>query len=64
MAPSLGALLVGEVLPRVLVIAVAIAGGVAIANLLVAFGAVDYVAALSEPLTGPANLPTRSAAPS
>ncbi|PSP39806.1 nucleoside recognition protein [Halobacteriales archaeon QH_10_70_21] len=57
MAPSLGALLVGEVLPRVLVIAVAIAGGVAIANLLVAFGAVDYVAALSEPLTGPANLP-------
>ena len=57
MAPSLGALLVGEVLPRVLVIAVAIAGGVAIADLLVAFGAVDYVAALSEPLTGPANLP-------
>jgi hypothetical protein len=57
MAPSLGALLLGQVLPRVLAIAAAIAGGVGLANLLVAFGAIDYVAALSKPLTGPANLP-------
>jgi hypothetical protein len=57
MAPSLGALLVGAVLPQVMVIAVAIAGGVAPADLLVAFGVVDHVAALSKPLTGPANLP-------
>jgi hypothetical protein len=57
MSPSVGAVLVGEVLPRVLVIAVAIAGGVALADLLVAFGVVDYVASLSRPLTGPANLP-------
>jgi hypothetical protein len=57
MEPSLGATLVGEVLPRVATIAVAIAGGVAFANLLVAFGVIRYVAALSRPLTGPANLP-------
>jgi hypothetical protein len=57
MAPSLGSLLVGEVLPRVLTIAVAIAGGVTFANLLVAFGVIDYIATLSKPLTGPANLP-------
>ena len=57
MGPSLGSLLVGEVLPRVLTIAVAIAGGVTFANLLVAFGIIDYIATLSKPLTGPANLP-------
>jgi len=57
MAPSIGAVLLGEVAPRVLVIAVAIAGGVAFADLLVAFGVVGYVASLSRPLTGPANLP-------
>ncbi|MFQ3320330.1 MAG: hypothetical protein ACI8UR_001671 [Natronomonas sp.] len=57
MAPSLGALLVGEVLPRVITIAVAIAAGVTFANLLVAFGVIDYIAALSKPLTAPANLP-------
>ena len=57
MDPSLGSVLLGEVLPRVTVIAVAIAGGVAFANLLVAFGAIRYIAALSKPLTGPANLP-------
>ncbi len=57
MAPSLGGLVVGEVLPQVAAIAVAIAVGVALADLLVAFGAVDRVAALSRPLTGPANLP-------
>ena len=57
MAPSIGAVLLGEVAPRVLVIAVAIAGGVAFADLLVAFGVVGYVASLSRPLTGPASLP-------
>jgi hypothetical protein len=57
MEPSLGSLLVGEVLPRILGIAVAIAGGVAFANVLVAFGAIQYIAALSKPLTRPANLP-------
>jgi len=57
MAPSVVSVLAGEVLPRVATIAAAIAGGVAFANLLVAFGVVDYVATLSRPLTGPANLP-------
>jgi hypothetical protein len=57
MAPAAGSVLLGEVLPRVLTIAVAIAGGVAFANVLVAFGAIRYIAALSKPLTGPANLP-------
>ncbi|CAI48521.1 uncharacterized protein NP_0860A [Natronomonas pharaonis DSM 2160] len=57
MEPSVGALLLGEVLPRILTIAAAIAIGVAFANLLVAFGAIQYIAALSKPLTGPANLP-------
>jgi hypothetical protein len=57
MDPSLGSLLVGEVLPRILGIAIAIAGGVAFANILVAFGAIQYIAALSKPLTRPANLP-------
>ncbi|WP_299234187.1 nucleoside recognition protein [Natronomonas sp.] len=58
MDPAIGSLLVGEVLPRVLTIAVAIAAGVAFANVLVAFGAIRYVAALSKPLTEPANLPS------
>lgn len=57
MEPSAVSVLVGEVLPRVATIAVAIAGGVAFANLLVAFGVVRHVAAISRPLTGPANLP-------
>ena len=57
MEPAIGSLLVGDVLPRVLTIAVAIAAGVTFANLLVAFGVIDYIAALSRPLTGPANLP-------
>ena len=57
MDPSLLSLLLDEVLPRIFVIAVAIAGGVAFANVLVAFGAIRYIAALSKPLTGPANLP-------
>jgi hypothetical protein len=57
MEPAIGSLLVGDVLPRVLTIAVAIAGGVTFANLLVAFGVIDYIATLSKPLTGPANLP-------
>jgi hypothetical protein len=57
MDPAIGSLLLGEVLPRVLTIAVAIAGGVAFANVLVAFGAIQYIAALSKPLTRPANLP-------
>ncbi len=57
MDPSVGSVLLFEVLPRVATIAVAIAGGVAFANVLVAFGAIQYIAALSKPLTGPANLP-------
>jgi len=57
MDPGVGSVLLGEVLPRVLTIAVAIAAGVAFANVLVAFGAIGYIAALSKPLTGPANLP-------
>ena len=57
MEPSVGSVLLFEVLPRVATIAVAIAGGVAFANVLVAFGAIQYIAALSKPLTGPANLP-------
>ena len=57
MEPAIGPLLLGEVLPRILTIAVAIAAGVAFANVLVAFGAIQYIAALSKPLTGPANLP-------
>jgi hypothetical protein len=57
MDPAVSSVLVGEVLPRVATIAVAIAGGVAFANVLVAFGVIRYIAALSKPLTGPANLP-------
>ena len=57
MDPAVSSVLVGEVLPRVATIAVAIAGGVALANALVAFGVIRYIAALSKPLTGPANLP-------
>jgi hypothetical protein len=57
MEPSVVSVLVGEVLPRVVTIAVAIAGGVAFANLLVAVGVVRHVAGLSRPLTAPANLP-------
>ena len=57
MDPAVSSVLVGEVLPRVATIAVAIAGGVAFANALVAFGVIRYIAALSKPLTGPANLP-------
>jgi hypothetical protein len=57
MDPSIGSVLLEEVLPRVATIAVAIAGGVAVANALVAFGAIRYIAALSKPLTRPANLP-------
>ena len=50
MDPAVSSVLVGEVLPRVATIAVAIAGGVA-------FGVIRYIAALSKPLTGPAHLP-------
>ena len=57
MDPAVSSVLLGEVLPRVVTIAVAIAGGVAFANALVAFGVIRYIAALSKPLTGPANLP-------
>ncbi|MDR9429215.1 MAG: nucleoside recognition protein [Natronomonas sp.] len=57
MDPSIGSVLLEEVLPRVATIAVAIAGGVAVANALVAFGAIRYIAVLSKPLTRPANLP-------
>jgi hypothetical protein len=50
-------LLLADVLPRVAVIAVFVGLGVGLANLAVEFGAVEYVATLSRPLTGPANLP-------
>jgi hypothetical protein len=59
-APPLGALadvLAGTVLPRVATITVLLAVGVALANVAVAFGAVERIAALAKPLTGPANLP-------
>jgi hypothetical protein len=50
-------LLVGTVLPRVARITVFIAVGVTLADLLVQFGLVRYVAGLSKYLTRPANLP-------
>jgi len=46
-----------EVLYRVLYIAVFISVGVFLANLAVAFGLVEKIAAVSQYLTGPANLP-------
>ncbi|MFC6837410.1 nucleoside recognition domain-containing protein [Halomarina ordinaria] len=49
--------LLATVLPRVANIALFIAFGVALANLLVGFGAVRAIARLSRPLTRPANLP-------
>ena len=50
-------LLWGTVLPRVGTIAVTLALGVFLADLAVAFGIVEHVAALSKYLTEPANLP-------
>jgi len=50
-------LLVGTVVPRVLSIAVLIAVGVALANVLVEFGVARRVARFSKYLTRPANLP-------
>jgi len=47
-----------EVLVRVASITVFLAVGVGLANVAIAFGAVDRIAALAKPLTGPANLPT------
>jgi len=54
---TLPSLLLSDVLPRILTIALAIGVGVTLANLAVEFGAVEYIAVLSKPLTGPANLP-------
>jgi hypothetical protein len=51
------AALLAEVVPRVAAVSVAIAVGLTLANLAVAFGAVRYVARFARPLTGPANLP-------
>jgi hypothetical protein len=51
------AALLAEVAPRVAAVSVAIAVGLTLANLAVAFGAVRYVARFARPLTGPANLP-------
>jgi hypothetical protein len=51
------AALLETVLPRVAVITVAIAVGLTLANLAVAFGAVRHIAGFAQPLTGPANLP-------
>jgi hypothetical protein len=53
--PLLG--VVGEALWRVARIAVFVALGVSLANVAVAFGAVEKIAGLSRYLTGPANLP-------
>jgi hypothetical protein len=50
-------LLVGTVLPRVVKITLFIALGVTLANVLVEFGLVRYIAGLSKYLTRPANLP-------
>ncbi|MDG5777577.1 nucleoside recognition protein [Haloarculaceae archaeon H-GB2-1] len=55
--PSPVDLVVGTVLPRVAKITLFISVGVYLANLAVAFGAVRKIAALSKPLTKPANLP-------
>ncbi|WP_246984840.1 nucleoside recognition protein [Halorientalis marina] len=57
MAATLGSVL-SEVLVRVGKITVFLALGVGLANVAIAFGAVDRIAALAKPLTGPANLPT------
>jgi hypothetical protein len=51
------AALLETVLPRVAVISVAIAVGLTLANLAVAFGAVRRIAGFARPLTDPANLP-------
>jgi hypothetical protein len=56
MAASLVSVL-GEVLVRVASITAFLAVGVGLANVAIAFGAVDRIAALAKPLTGPANLP-------
>jgi hypothetical protein len=57
MATSLVPVL-SEVLVRVATITAFLAVGVGLANVAIAFGAVDRIAALAKPLTGPANLPT------
>jgi hypothetical protein len=51
------AALLETVLPRVAVVTVAIAVGLTLANLAVAFGAVRHIAGFAQPLTGPAKLP-------
>jgi hypothetical protein len=53
--PAVGVL--ADTLVRVLRIAVFLSGGVFLANLAVAFGLVEKIAAISRYLTGPANLP-------
>ncbi|NHN41758.1 nucleoside recognition protein [Halorubellus sp. JP-L1] len=50
----------GQVLPRVATVTVLIAVGVTLANLAVAFGVVDRVRGLAEPLTARANLPAEA----
>jgi hypothetical protein len=52
--------LVGQVLPRVATVTALIAVGVTLANLAVAFGVVDRVRGLAEPLTARANLPAEA----
>jgi hypothetical protein len=54
--PELAAVL-ADVAVRVLTVAVFVAVGVGLADLLVAFGVVERIAGLSRYLTGPANLP-------
>ncbi|WP_226022734.1 nucleoside recognition protein [Halomicrobium salinisoli] len=56
-AAPIADVLVDSVAPRVASIAAFVAAGVFLANLAVAFGLVDRIAALSQYLTDPANLP-------
>ncbi len=54
---SIVSVLLSEALPRVAVISLLIGVGVALANLAVAYGAVDVIARVGRYLTEPANLP-------
>jgi len=58
--PTVVDVLVGQVLPRVATVTALIAVGVTLANLAVAFGVVDRVRGLAEPLTARANLPAEA----
>ena len=57
---SVVAVVLWQVLPRVLTVTVLIAVGVTLANLAVEFGVVDRVRGLAQPLTARANLPAEA----